>query len=180
MSKFKCQKCDRVFQSQCALNGHQNAHKTGPRYSVDRKSINSPARKKYICQQCNNEFPYLQSSMNKFCSSQCYADYRWENIEIPKILSGKGGNGVKRYLRESRGDKCEECGLGNEWNGKPLTLQLDHIDGDSDNDDIENLRLLCPNCHTQTPTFGNAGKGSRYKKNTKRNRYLQEYKKKSG
>ena len=41
---------------------------------------------------------------------------------------------------------------------------------------IENLRLLCPNCHTQTPTYGNAGKGSRYKKNTKRNKYLQEYK----
>lgn len=49
---------------------------------------------------------------------------------------------------------CYICGLSNEWNNQPLTLQLDHIDGDKFNNVIENLRLLCPNCHTQTPTFG--------------------------
>lgn len=50
--------------------------------------------------------------------------------------------------------KCAECGIGSEWNGKALTLQLDHIDGNSENNALENLRLLCPNCHTQTPTYG--------------------------
>jgi hypothetical protein len=49
---------------------------------------------------------------------------------------------------------CEECGQGNIWNGKPLTLHLDHIDGDHDNNLLENLRVLCPHCHQQTPTFG--------------------------
>lgn len=47
-----------------------------------------------------------------------------------------------------------ECGLGPEWQGKPLTLQLDHINGDHQDDRLENLRFLCPNCHTQTPTWG--------------------------
>lgn len=51
------------------------------------------------------------------------------------------------------GDTCVECGTGSEWNGKPLTLDLDHIDGNWKNNLPENLRLLCPNCHTQTPTY---------------------------
>lgn len=51
-------------------------------------------------------------------------------------------------------DVCVGCGTGPEWNGKPLTLQLDHINGDSSDHRIENLRILCPNCHSQTPTFG--------------------------
>ena len=66
-------------------------------------------------------------------------------------------------------------GLGPIWNGKPLSLQLDHIDGDSDNCVPSNLRLLCPNCHTQTDTYGSKGKGSRYKKVTKRNDYIRKY-----
>lgn len=48
---------------------------------------------------------------------------------------------------------CVECGIGDEWNGKPITLQLDHINGDCYDHRIENLRFMCPNCHSQTPTF---------------------------
>ena len=48
---------------------------------------------------------------------------------------------------------CSLCGLGPKWNGKPLTLQLDHISGDPSDSTIENLRFLCPNCHTQTETY---------------------------
>lgn len=50
-------------------------------------------------------------------------------------------------------NKCAPCGLPPEWNGKPLTLQLDHINGVGDDHRIENLRILCPNCHTQTDSF---------------------------
>lgn len=51
-------------------------------------------------------------------------------------------------------EKCAECDLGPVWNGKPITLQLDHVNGDSFDNRLENLRLLCPNCHTQTDNFG--------------------------
>ena len=47
---------------------------------------------------------------------------------------------------------CSCCTLG-EWNNKPIVLELDHIDGDNRNNEPSNLRLLCPNCHSQTPTF---------------------------
>lgn len=59
-------------------------------------------------------------------------------------------------MADKYGLKCSECGLGPNWNNKPLTLQVDHIDGDNQNNDLDNLRLLCPNCHSQTETF--AGK----------------------
>jgi len=49
--------------------------------------------------------------------------------------------------------KCEICGNTGEWNGYPLSLQLDHIDGNNRNHTKENLRFLCPNCHSQTKTF---------------------------
>lgn len=58
---------------------------------------------------------------------------------------------VKAGLREN---KCALCPQGPVWNGKPLTLHLDHIDGDHSNNSLENLRILCPHCHQQTPTFG--------------------------
>lgn len=55
-------------------------------------------------------------------------------------------------LVKLRGHKCECCGL-SEWNNLPITLQAHHIDGDKTNNELENLSLLCPNCHSQTDNF---------------------------
>jgi hypothetical protein len=60
----------------------------------------------------------------------------------------------KRLIKELiLPEKCTECGIEKYWNNKPLTLQLDHINGKRNDNRIENLRLLCPNCHSQTDTF---------------------------
>lgn len=139
--------------------------------------------KTFNCTYCGREKEKTRSSYNKFCCQKCHLSWTWENVTKPRLEKGDASSNssptLKKYLLENRGEKCAICGLGPEWNGFRLVLQLDHIDGDSDNNKLDNLRLLCPNCHTQTDTFSSKGKGSRYKKNTLRNTYLQAYKSKS-
>ena len=65
----------------------------------------------------------------------------------------------RRLLAEGVKERCcEECGLA-EWRGRPLSLELHHVNGDGDDNRLENLRLLCPNCHSQTPNFSALNKG---------------------
>ena len=86
------------------------------------------------------------------------AEYGSKIIPLEEILEGKHPHyqrhGLKRKLFEAglKENKCEVCGI-EEWNGNPLQMQLDHIDGNTYNHSIENLRMICPNCHCQTETF---------------------------
>jgi hypothetical protein len=128
-----------------------------------------------VCLNCDVQFSYLEScARGKFCSNKCGGEYRYKTISVTKIVKGICNNvgSLKRFLKETAGNVCVLCDQLPFHNGKELTLQLDHIDGNSDNNKIENLRLLCPNCHTQTDTWV-----SRNIKNTKRNGYLSRYKK---
>lgn len=75
----------------------------------------------------------------------------------------QGGKLKRRLVQEGLIiERCAICDLGPTWKGYPLVLALDHINGDSRDHRIENLRLLCPNCHSQTPTFS----GKRLKKHS--------------
>ena len=64
-------------------------------------------------------------------------------------------DGIKEY-------KCEECGI-TEWRGKPIPLELDHLNGDHFDNELENLSIKCPNCHSQSEFNAgkNIGKGSK-------------------
>jgi hypothetical protein len=76
--------------------------------------------------------------------------------------SGTGGPTLRRRLiREGLlEERCVMCGLGPVWNDEPLTLQMDHVNGCPTDNRLLNLRILCPNCHSQTKNFaGNALKG---------------------
>lgn len=137
------------------------------------------SKKTYHCQFCGKENDWGWSKTNKFCDNQCQGDWKWVNETIPRLEAGLCSHNAiavfRRYLIEKFGERCAICSQGSTWNDKGLQLQVDHIDGDSDNNLPSNLRLLCPNCHTQTDTFGTKGRGNRYKKNTQRNQYIREY-----
>lgn len=75
----------------------------------------------------------------------------------------------RRLLKEGlKFNKCEICDLESEWNHKPLIMQLDHINGTSNDNRIENLRMICPNCHSQTETFCGKNKSKKFKKKEER------------
>lgn len=177
---IKCDKCEKEFATYRGLNGHKRLHgESNGKYTVERK--NAKHVHKFSCLQCGLVKDYKPTaSGGKYCSHICQQQYIWENVTKVKIEAGECTHNasaiLKKYLAEKHGENCACCGLGNVWNGLPITLQLDHIDGDSDNNFPSNLRLICPNCHTQTATFGSKGRGSRYSKITKRNEYLRDYK----
>lgn len=88
---------------------------------------------------------------------------------LKDILVANSDYGSVRTLKDrlqkelGLGSQCEKCGISPTWNGKALVLQLDHINGISDDHRLENLRFLCPNCHSQTATYAGRNKSRTYK-----------------
>jgi len=66
----------------------------------------------------------------------------------------RGKEQIRKRLIKLIGYSCKHCGI-SDWNNKPLTLEIEHIDGNPKNNSKNNLTLLCPNCHSQTSTFRN-------------------------
>ena len=103
------------------------------------------------CKNCAKEYKYFDSQQSgHFCSKKCTQDYRVKLIM--ESGTAKKGNATT-YLKRFAEYKCSCCGI-NEWNGKKLVLQIEHIDGNPKNNSIDNVTWLCPNCHTQTETWG--------------------------
>lgn len=67
---------------------------------------------------------------------------------------------IRTYISDSQLHKCAICGIPEIWNNKPLHFILDHIDGNASNNHRNNLRLICPNCDSQLPTYKSKNKQS--------------------
>lgn len=83
---------------------------------------------------------------------------------LPELLAtAKSRTNVKRRLLAAGllENRCQECGL-SEWLGEPLCVQIDHVNGVRDDYRLENLRMLCPNCHSQTETYGRLSQKRRW------------------
>lgn len=115
-----------------------------------------------ICKYCAKQKDVWPNSNPQYCCYQCSADDKYNNF-ITEWKAGtiNGGypnhkTGVhKRLVKYFKANvhNCMECGIGKVWNGKLLVFEIDHINGDRENNYYSNLRYLCPNCHSQTDTF---------------------------
>jgi hypothetical protein len=119
----------------------------------------NPRKPRRNCLFCKKEVNEVTSI---YCSIKCQHDHKWElsKLEIEKYEKFPSSPRVaKRYLSEKRGRLCEIC-KNVSWEGNPIPLVLDHINGNSDNWDISNCRLICPNCDTFTPFYKGRNKGN--------------------
>lgn len=106
----------------------------------------------------------------KFCSTDCAKKHHWKIYvdEMERTGFARAPVTTKKYLKEKHGDCCSVCGL-TKWCDKEIVLILDHIDGNAENWALVNLRLVCPNCDSQLPTFKNRNKGKG--RHSRRERY---------
>lgn len=113
----------------------------------------------YNCLNCGKENKSTHQKTNKYCNVQCQKDFEYtKSIENWKITGNISKHTLKRYLLKIN-DTCWECGI-KDWNDKPIVLELEHIDGNAFNNFEGNVSLLCPNCHSQTPTYKNKNRGN--------------------
>jgi hypothetical protein len=146
-NKSTCSHCNEPLQYEQRHNKFCNS-------SCSAKSNNRSRKKTGLCLSCGTEI----KSKNKYCSVSCQqAKIRKEAIQNNKASS----TASKTYLIKLHGEKCMDCG----WNKvNPYTnkipIELEHIDGNSQNNSLENLKLLCPSCHSLTATYKGANKGN--------------------
>jgi hypothetical protein len=117
------------------------------------------------CIRCKNK---VGRGGSKYCSNQCQLDFQHEEY-IAKWLANEidGGTSaglvsshIKRYLRKLNNNRCQDCGWSktNNYTGK-VPLEVEHVDGNHNNNKINNLKLICPNCHALTSTYKALNRG---------------------
>lgn len=127
------------------------------RHGLINKGRNSSTLKRRLIEE-RVDFSHMKMGIgsNKGRTFECCKMTRDEVLKHVFIEhSSYNRRTVKRYLRRFNliPYECSECRLTDTWNGKPLNLQPDHINGVSDDNRLRNLRWMCPNCHSQTETF---------------------------
>lgn len=137
--------------------------------NAGKKPHNKGKGKKQFCLNCGKEIIDTHCGKRKYCSNQCQQDYEYkqwiekykqDNSIAKSTKWGQIPGQLRRYIFNKFESKCCLCG----WSRiNPYTntipLEIDHIDGNSENNSEDNLRLICPNCHSLTSTYRGANRG---------------------
>ena len=162
----ECLNCDSEFIDLVSRNRRFCSQSCNAKYHNRIRIYESGITNKCFC--CGDD---LENKKNKYCNRVCENLYN-QNIVFKKIENGDTTlyeRNYKKYLIYKYGEKCMECGwcevhsiTGN------VPIQMEHIDGHSENNKLDNLKLLCPNCHSLTSTYGFLNKGNGRKKRYKK------------
>lgn len=128
--------------------------------------MNRKVRKDCVCVNCGKVFYPSKNMTGKYCSNKCQQQYRSKlkykefKLNLKSYAGQSNMRWVKPYILKEQDDRCAICGMKNVWNNQPIVFILDHIDGHANNNTRKNLRLICPNCDSQLPTYKSKNKNS--------------------
>ena len=141
---MECKYCNRHLKNPGALGRHEKHCKLNPNYI---KAVRSP-----FAGQQKGSVPW-NKGMNIGRPAKWDEKYSLDQVMIENS-SYPRTHLRKRLIRDNILEyKCQCCGIGPEWNGKPMPLILDHINGINNDHRLCNLRFVCSNCDTQLPTY---------------------------
>lgn len=167
---YICNYCKQEFVPKYKEYSKFCSHSCAAKYNNAKRGIKSGI---IYCLNCEKEIETkrYRSSKRMFCSNKCSLEYR-EKEYIKKWLNGEvsgsnekdpqhPSNYVRNYMLKKANYMCMDCG----WSkvnpySNTIPLELDHIDGHSENNRPENLRILCPCCHSLTPFYGSLNNGN--------------------
>ena len=165
-----CQQCSNPIPYNLKSRNKYCNHSCAAKYSNTIRGLKTHERIPN-CIVCNKK---THKGCKKYCSLKCQANHRWINKKqiIEKEQKVSNIKQTRRYLLETQGHKCAVpcCGI-SEWHGKPVLLICDHINGNSYDWSLSNLRLICSNCDAQTPFYKARNRGNG--RHNRRERYKQ-------
>jgi hypothetical protein len=157
---INCKQCNKEFfktPAEIKKSNNNNFCSRSCSASFNNKGVRRNGNDPSNCLNCGEK---LKESVRKFCSNKCQGEHQRQE-KINSIAQGNIENHrqMKKYLIATLGNICSVCNL-NEWCGSPMPLVMDHIDGNSENNHLSNLRLVCGNCDMLLPTYKSKNKGN--------------------
>ena len=166
-----CKNCKKEFE--CLISENRKFCSSSCSAKISNKNINRHTRNSSIynilknnCKNCGT----LINIKNIYCSQKCHREYDYKNTitewKNGKLCGYKGktkaiSNWLRKYMLEKTNNTCQKCGWNNRHpiDDKPL-VEINHIDGNAENNCEDNLEVLCPNCHSMTHNFKSRNKNS--------------------
>ena len=158
-----CKQCGKRIELLFSEKGGIRASET-----LERKFCNNSCSAKYNNKRNTKRFPNIHKCENPecddltsnehFCSRKCDGNSK-RLLKIERFLNGELNDDcvrdetIRAFLIKRQGGCCSICSIEPIWNSKPIVFIVDHVDGNYENNDPNNVRAICPNCNSQSETF---------------------------